>query len=129
MASSPQFIATPKNGVAQVSVANTNRDGSGTLATVYTAGASGARIDMLAITAAATTTAGMLRFYVSDGSVNRLIRELPVVAVVPSATVPAFSVPSYLFEGGLVLQANWLLKASTHNAETFNITPTVAGDF
>ena len=128
MANNAQFVGTPKNGVAQVTVANTNRDGTGTLATVYTAGAAGARIDSLLVQATATTTAGMIRLFISDGSATRLIMELPVVALTPSATIPAWSA-TVNFPKGFVLQATWMLKASTHNAETFNIIPTVAGDF
>lgn len=129
MASNAQFVGTPKNGVAQVTVANTARDGTGTLATVYTAGATGSRIDSLLVQATGTTTAGMVRLFISDGTTNhRLIMELPVVAITPAATVPAWSA-TVNFPKGLVLQATWLLKASTHNAETFNIIPTVAGDF
>lgn len=128
MASNAQFVGTPKNGVAQVTVANTNLDGTGTLATVYTAGATGSRIDSLLVHATATTTAGMIRLFISDGASNRLIMELPVVAVAPASAIPAWSA-TVNFPNGLVLQATWLLKASTHNAETFNIIPTVAGDF
>ena len=128
MALQPQYVGTPKNGVAQVTVANTTRDGTGTLATVYTAGQAGARIDSLLVQATDTTAAGMIRLFISDGSANLLIMELPVVAVTPAATIPAWCA-TVNFPNGLVLQANWLLKASTHNAETFNIIPTVAGDF
>ena len=128
MANNAQFVATPKNGVAQVSTANTARDGTGTLATVYTAGANGSRIDSLVVQATATTTAGMIRLFISDGSNNRLVKELPVVAVTPSGTIPAWNA-EVRFDGGLVLQATWTLQASTNNAETFNIIPTVAGDF
>lgn len=128
MAVDAQFVGTPKNGVAQVTMANTARDGTGTLATVYTAGAAGSRIDSLLVQATATTTAGMVRLFISDGSATRLIAELPVVAVTPSATIPAWSA-TVNFPKGLVLQATWTLKASTQNAETFNIIPIVAGDF
>ena len=45
MASTPNYAATPLVGVAAISTANTNRDGTGTLGTVVTAGSSGSRID------------------------------------------------------------------------------------
>ena len=128
MASNAQYVATPKNGVAQATVANTARDGTGTLATVYTAGASGARIDSLIVHATGTTTAGMIRFFVSNGSATVLIKELPVQAVTPSATIPAWS-NEVQFPNGLILQATWTLKAATNNTETFNIIPIIAGDF
>lgn len=128
MSTSPQYVGTPKNGTAQVTAANTNRDGTGTVVTVYTAGASGSRIDSLLIKAAATTTAGMVRLYISDGAAKRLIKEVPVVAVTPSASTPTWEA-EVLWPAGLVLQATWSLHASTHNAETFNLIPLVAGDF
>lgn len=133
MATQAQYVATPKNGVAQVTTANTNRDGTGTLATVFTAGSSGSRLDALVIQATATTTAGMIRFFISNdgGTTKRLIGETAVSAITPSATVAAFSttVTSGFMTKGLVMQANSILYASTHNAETFNIIPVVAGDF
>ena len=49
MAAAPIFIGTVKSPTAQISTANTNRDGTGTLGTVYTAGALGGRIDKLNI--------------------------------------------------------------------------------
>ena len=128
MAAQPQYVGTPKNGIAQVSVANPARDGTGTLQTVYTAGANGSRIDSLQVQAVATITSGMIRFFISDGTQNRLILELPVLATTPSATIPAWGA-SVEFNNGLILQANWQLKASTNNAETFNIIPLIAGDF
>ena len=137
MATQAQYVATPKNGVAQVSVANTNRDGTGTLETVYQAGTSGSRIDALQIQATATTTAGMIRFFISNdnGTTKRLVGEVAVTAITPSATVAAFStiigngITGSFLTKGLVMQANAILYASTHNAETFNIIPVIAGDF
>ena len=128
MAATPLFIGTPKSPTVQIATANLLRDGTGTLGTVYTAGASGARIDRLNITATGTTTAGMIRLFLFDGTSNRLISELPVVAVTPSATQPAFTA-DIVFDQGLVITAAYLLKASTNNAETFNVTVTNGGDF
>ncbi len=137
MASTAQYVATPKNGSAQVATANTNRDGTGTLATVFTAGTTGSRIDSILIQATATTTSGMIRFFesIDSGTTKRLVGEVAVTAATPSATVAAFS--AYIGNGdssgfmkrGLVLQANAILYASTHNAETFNIIPVIAGNF
>lgn len=127
MSTSAQYAATPRTAVAQVSTANTARDGTGTLATVFTAGASGSRIDDLTIAAVATTTAGMVRLFLHDGTNARLWKEIAVSAITPSATVPVFS--SSLSNQALILQSGWSLRASTHNAETFNVLVTRAGDF
>lgn len=128
MAISPIFIGTPKSPTVQIATANAGRDGTGTLGTVYTAGASGARIDRINITATGTTTAGMVRFFIFDGTNNRLIAELPVVAITPAATTPAFTA-DVVFDQGLLLQSTYQLRASTSNAETFNVTVTNGGDY
>ena len=127
MAAAPIFIGTIKSPTAQISTANTGRDGTGTLGTVYTAGALGGRIDKLIIQATGTTTAGTIRLFI--GSTGQfLIQEISVVATTPSATVPAWSA-EVVFEQGLTLQATYLLKAGTEKAETFNVTVVNGGDF
>lgn len=126
MATSPQFAAVPNRGVALINAANTNRDGTGTLGTVWTAGAAGGRIDEIRIKAAATTTAGMVRLYVSDGTNHRLFEEQPVAAITPSATVE--SAEYVLTYNNLVLKAGETLRASTHAAEAFNVHA-FGGDF
>jgi hypothetical protein len=93
------YVVTPKNGTfAQLSTANTGRDGTGTLATVFTAAIdnAGSRVDRISNT--------------------------------PSSTVPAWST-EVNFDGGLILENGASLKASTNNAETFNASVLVAGDF
>ena len=127
MASNAQYASIPASAMAVISAANTARDGTGTIVTVETAGASGTRIDDIVITATGTTTAGMVRLFLHDGTNARLWREVPVTAITPSATVQAFT--ATLSNLALVLQTGWSLRASTHNAETFNILVTRAGDF
>lgn len=127
MAVQPQYAATPRAALGQVSTANTARDGTGTIATVFTAGASGSRIDDIAITATGTTTAGMVRLFLHDGTNARMLQEVSVGAVTPSATVQAWT--QQLLNLALILPSGWSLRASTHNAETFNVTVTRAGDF
>lgn len=127
MSTSAQYAATPKTAVAQVTTANTARDGTGTIATVFTAGASGSRIDDILITATGTTTAGVVRLFLHNGTTAYLWKEILVSAVTPSTTVSPFS--SALGSQALILQSGWSLRASTHNAETFNVCITRAGDF
>jgi hypothetical protein len=116
----PIFTKVPNVGLGQISAANTNRDGTGTLVSIFTAGSEGSYIEGCVITATVTTTAGMVRFYAYDGSNNRLILEVPVTAITPSGTVAAFTATPTLFDG-FPLPTGWIIKASTHNAETFNI--------
>lgn len=127
MASNANYAATPKSAVAQISAANTNRDGTGTIVTVLSAGTSGSRIDDIVITATGTTTAGMVRLFLHDGTNARLFREVPVTAITPSGTVQAFT--ASLSNIALVLASGWSLRAATHNAEAFNVAVTRSADF
>ena len=123
MAAVPQYIGTPKSPTVSISTANTNRDGStGTYGTLLTAGAAGSRVDRVNITATGTTTAGMVRIFLGTA----LIKEVPITAITPSATQPAFS---FEFSAGWVLQSGTVLKCSTHNAEAFNVSVVNGGDF
>ena len=127
---SPIFTLTPQIGRARISTANTNRDGTGTLGDVITGGANGTRVGRIVITATSTTTAGMVRLYIYDGTNTRLWKEIPVSAITPSATVQAFTatIASPDSDPLLVLPVNYVLRASTHNAETFDVIAH-AGDF
>lgn len=130
MAASGNYAATPRAAIAQVSTANTNRDGTGTLVTVLAGAATGTRVDDIRIQATGTVTAGVVRLYLSldNGTTNRLLREILVSATTPSTTVEAWS--AALSNLGILLpNANALLRASTNNAETFNVLVTRAGDF
>jgi len=134
MAVSPNFAATPRLGITAISTANINREGTGTLGTVLTAGTSGSRIDSIVIQAAATTTAGMVRLFIHVGTNARLYDEVPVIPVTPGASAPAWSValgnnaPLSSGRYPLMLPTGFSLRASTHNAEAFSIHA-IEGDF
>lgn len=127
MATSAQYASTVRAAAAQVSVANTARNGTGTIVTVFTAGSSGSRIDDISIDAVATTTAGVVRLFINDGTTSYLWQEILVTAVTPSTTVAVWSY--VLLNQALVIPTGWSLRASTNNTETFNILVTRAGDF
>lgn len=129
MASTGQYVATVKNGnLSQVTVANTARDGTGTLVTILTAPATGSRIDAIVFNAPSTVTTGMLRMFITIGANTRLLDEINVVATTPSASVKAWRVV-YIPQVPLVLESAAVLKFSSENAETFNAVLSFAGDF
>jgi hypothetical protein len=127
MATAAQYAATVQNASAQVTTANTNRNGTGTIVSVMTGATNGTRIDDIYIVATGTTTAGVVRLFISDGTNIRLWQEVLVPAITPSTTVAVFS--AALLNQALILENGWSLQASTNNAETFNILVTRAGDF
>lgn len=126
---SPIFTLTPNALPVTVSTANTNRDGTGTLVTVVTAGANGSRITALKIAAQGTTTAGVIRYFVTDaaGANPKLFEERLVSAVTPSTTVKVFE-DHWTIDEPLILASGQLLRASTNNAESFTVQA-FAGDY
>lgn len=132
---SPNFTGAPRMGAVTISTANTNRDGTGTIATVLASVAAatdttgGTRIDFVDIKATGTTTAGMVRLYVSTdtGTTWRLIREIPVSAITPGASTAAFETQIALGRDLPAGVAN-LLGASTHAAESF-VVAAWGGDY
>ena len=128
MATTAQYAATARTAIAQISTANTNRNGTGTIGTVFTGGTSGSRIDDISIVATGTTTAGVVRLFINDGTTSYLWQEILVSAITPSTTVQVFSF-TLLNQALILASSSWSLRASTNNAETFNILVTRAGDF
>jgi len=116
MAAETQYTAN--TGKTLISSANPNLDGTGTLGTVLTAASNGTLIKSITCKAQVNTTEGMIRFFIYDGTNTRLIQEIPVPTVTKSATTPAFE---YKWECNIPLKASWVLKASTENAQAFNI--------
>jgi hypothetical protein len=126
MASSPAYTATPRTERATISAANTNRDGTGTIVNLFTAGVNGSRVERITICATGTTTAGMIRFFLYDGTNFDLWREVSVTAITPSGTVIAyyFQISNLAF----ILSSGKSLRVATNNAETFKIIAE-GGDF
>jgi len=118
----PIFPSTPSLTSAQVATGLVGRTVSGVtgLTLIFTAGSNGARVDTITITAAGTTTAGVIRLWYYIGSGNSLLwQEILVTAVTPSTTLAVWS---YEFNPvNWVLPATTYLYGSTHNTETFNI--------
>jgi hypothetical protein len=87
----PIFPLTPNVSWGLVATENTAKDGTGTMVTVFTAGASGARIDQIKVRALGTNIATVLRFFLNNGSTNEtaannaLIHEVTVAATTASA--------------------------------------------
>jgi hypothetical protein len=120
MAAAPIFVGTPKIWDTVLSVANTNRDGSGTTATVLSGGSLGSRIDRIRVVASGTVTAGVIRYILNDGTNKRLYRERLVTAITPSTTIAVFE-DDITFTDGLIIPNGWSLLAATNNAEGFNV--------
>jgi hypothetical protein len=116
MAASPSFVGTPKTWQQALSAANTARDGTGTAPTLMTAGSLGSRVDRVSVAASGTTTAGVIRIFVNDGTNKYLRKEILVDPITPSTSIKVWEGEATL---GIDLPTGWSLLISTHNAEAF----------
>jgi hypothetical protein len=128
MSEKPQFASLPRFAAIQLIAANPNLDGLGVMGAVtFAAGANGSRVDKCVVKATVTTTAGMVRLFISSATATTLLTEIPITAVTKSASVPAFeTVVDFL--GGLVIPTGCTVKASTEKAEAINVS-LFGGDF
>lgn len=136
MAVSPNYAATPKIGNGTVLTADTARSGTPTnVVTIFTAGASGSRIDNIDLTAIGTTVASLLRLWIFTGSVYILWREISVPAITPSVVQPVFqtglSSVTDPQEFPLVLPTGFSLRATINDTQTSSGVNVIArgGDF
>ena len=130
MAISAQFTAQPILEYAQVTTADTSRTAPTNVVEI-TAGPNtaagngvGKRINRVTNQSTATTTAGVIRFFLSldSGTTDRLICEKIVPAVTPSTSVAAWRTEVAELVG-LILPGGTANKiyATTEKSETFNI--------
>lgn len=130
MASAPAFAATPKVGAVSVSTANTNRDGTGTIATVVSAGGSGSKIEEIRVKADGDPADCSVVFYLYDGSAYHVFTEFDIGnPAAGSATVPSYE-ENRTYEN-LLLPSGWSLRASITAAPTAGVVQCIAsgGDF
>jgi len=121
MAAEPAFAVTPRIASVNIATANTNRDGTGTVATLITGASTGTRIAEIVIQARVTTTAGMVRIFLHDGSTFYFFDEVSVAAATVSASVKGTRV-STTYNNLVLPNASWSVRVSTHNAESIDVT-------
>lgn len=115
-----ETLYTAKTGLATISTANSNLDGTGSVTTVITGASNGTLIKSVIIKAVTSTSKGMIRFFIDDGSgINTgLLFEVPVPAVAISGVTMAFETKVNM---NFTLNQGYTFKVSTENADTFNI--------
>lgn len=116
----PLFVVTPRVYRVVISTANTSRLGGGSIGTLVTGSTNGDLVEMINMKSNQTTTAGMLRIFISDGGTFELYDEVTVQAITPSATVKAWQF-QYVPLRPLVIQSGYILGVSTENSEEFVI--------
>ncbi len=127
----PVFVTTPKAPAVRFTTANTARDGTGTLGTLYTAGAAGAFFKGFRWQSEGTNTAGFIRLFVQAAGAGNY--ELLYEALAP-ATTPAVGVTAALSGewypiGGIVLGAGDVVKVGTQIGEPYSAWLVGGGDY
>lgn len=114
---SPIFVLTPRTVIAEITGSNTARDGSGTLNPLLTAGTNGIRVDFITFISAqqtpAASSAMVGRIFCTDtsGLNPRLLSEVALATITPSATVVGQTQTIY-YANGLLLSSGQQLSAT-----------------
>jgi hypothetical protein len=130
VATSPQFVTTPKIGAVTVSTANTNRDGTGTIATVFTAGSSGSRIEEVVLKATGDPADSVVTLFLHDGTTYFLFDEFDLADPTAASTTTTGYRTSKTYDN-LVLPSGYSLRAAITVALTSGVINVIAlgGDF
>jgi hypothetical protein len=116
----PIFVGTPRNSYITTGVnANTAFDGTGTVATVFTAGSNGSKVETVSLWNLGTNVATVVRFFVNNGSTNAtaannaLVNE--ITWAVNTQSQVAASVP-VVWQPNLYLPAGYKLNCTIGTA-------------
>ena len=117
MATNPAFAATVNTGSGLVNATlDTSLTAPTNITTIFTAGASGSKIEEITMVGVGTTVAGVVNIFRYDGATYHLIDQVLVSAVTSSTTAIAFyNTKKYI---------NLFLK----NGDTLRVTNTIAGN-
>jgi hypothetical protein len=126
MATAPNFAATPRCSSVSISTADTSRTAPTNVGTLFTAGASGSRIDEIDITAAGTSTNNVVRIFIYNGTTYFLLQEIVITPITPSASIASFT--TAITFNSLVVPSGSSVRVTTNNAEAYHVTA-FGGDF
>lgn len=110
---------TANTGSCSISTANTNLDGTGSLANFITGAGNGTLVETITIKAAVTTSRGMVRFFLTDSETFwKLIAEIDIPEQTISSVDEAFCIT---LQTDFMLKSGYSIAASTEKAENFFI--------
>jgi hypothetical protein len=130
----PIFLKQPRASWTTIAAANTAYDGTGTVATIFTADATnGSKIEDVFVVGAGTSIATVIRFFVNNGSTNTvasnntLVHEESVAAITSTQTAATTPV---VWRANLVLPAGYKLNCTLGSSVAGSLIVTaIGGDF
>lgn len=131
MASSPNFTGTPRMGIASVSTANTNRDGTGTIVDILTGASSGTKISEVVIKSTGRPADSIVTLFLFDGVTNWLFDEIDLGAPAASSTTISAYRTSVQYTNLILPSDSSKLRAAVTVAPTTGVINVIAfaGDF
>lgn len=87
MASSPAFATTPRIGFASVTVANTGRDGTGTIVDALTGAAAGTRVERVVIQTTGDPADSLVTMFLHNGTSYLLFDEFDIGNPAAASTI------------------------------------------
>jgi hypothetical protein len=121
MAATPNFASTPRIGVAAVSAANTNRDGTGTIVDILTGVAAGTRIERIAWKATGDPADSILTLFVHNGTSYFLWREVDLGNPAAASTTVAGVGDEFAVRDLILPSASWKFAAAITVALTAGV--------
>lgn len=135
----PIYPKVPKIGWGTISTANTAKDGSGAVVTIFEAGTEGARVDTIKIKGLGTNVATVLRGFLNNGGANSTPtnNSLLFEKTIPATTLSEVAETQEIeikFDGEdkaqLVLPPNYKLNVTLGTAVAAGLAVTaVGGDY
>ncbi len=131
---SPIFVATPRNSyISTGTTANTAFDGTGTVATVFTAGANGSKVETVSLWNMGSNVATVVRFFINNGSTNATAGNNALLNEVTWATNTASQVAASTpvqWQANLYMPAGYKLNCTIGTAIASGImVESQGGDF
>lgn len=130
----PVFPLTPNIAFGKLTTANTATDGTGTVATIFTAGTFGARLDKVVARPLGTNVASVARFFLNNGAAtttatnNTLIAELDLPASTSGSAASIGAVLEIAFDTSLPAGWKLLVVIGTTVATGWQFT-SIGGDY
>jgi len=113
----PIFVATPRASYVSTGLtANTNFDGTGTVATAFTAGTNGSKVEQITIMNMGTAIATVVRLFINNGSSNTTATNnaLFMEVAVPANTSSQTAASSYqVFPVNVILPSGYKINCTT----------------
>jgi hypothetical protein len=105
-------------GMAAISTANSNLDGTGSITNLISGSSNGTLIRTITIKASGNTTRGMVRLFLTNGTFYDLIAEVDIPERTQDSVDQAFST---ILQLDFILASGLSIAASTQNAESFEL--------